>query len=73
MTKISSLASGFKIVYFPIKEEIKGSSRYTETNPVTLGSTYLSFERWDDSSGRFDRSTTPSGSSTLTESSKRNV
>jgi len=70
MAKIPSLTSDFKIVFFPIKKEMEGSSRNTEANLVTLGSTQSSPERWNESSRGSDRST-PSGSSTLTETSIR--
>jgi len=61
MAKISSLASDFKIVYFPIKEEIEGPFIYTEANPVTLGSTQSNFERWNNSLRGYDRPAAPSG------------
>jgi len=50
---------------------MEGSSIYTEANPITLGSTQSSSERWDDSSRGSDRPTTPSGLSALTATSTR--
>ena len=57
------------MVFFSMKEEMDDPSRDTKVNPVTLGSTQSSLERWDDSSRGYDRSATPSGSLPFTESS----
>jgi len=39
MAIIPSLAFDFKMVCFPVKEEMEDPSKYTEANPVTLEST----------------------------------